>query len=273
LTQLGSLGGGNHFIAVNQSSNGEIWLTVHSGSRNFGLTVAKYHQDIAKKAGKTLPKDYEAQIAKIVREGHERTIEKRIRAYKESFEGGRVPVGMEYLSGMQAENYYRDMQVAQWFAKINRKIMLNRIIEKMSLWKMKFPWSFTETIHNYIDFNDRIIRKGAVRAHEGDYLVIPLSMKDGVLFCKGKGNPDWNQSAPHGAGRLMSRTKAKADLTIEEYKRQMREAGVWSSCIGKATLDESPMAYKDPAEIKRAIGDTVEIIDHWSEAYNFKAQE
>jgi RNA-splicing ligase RtcB len=117
------------------------------------------------------------------------------------------------------------------------------------------------------------MRKGAVRAHEGEYLLIPLSMKDGVLFCKGKGNPDWNKSAPHGAGRLMSRRQAKETLTVEEYKKQMAEAGVWSTCIGRGTLDESPMAYKDSAEIKRVIGDTVEILDHWKEVYNFKAKE
>jgi RNA-splicing ligase RtcB len=177
------------------------------------------------------------------------------------------------LEGEDAENYFSDMETAQWFAKINRRMIINRIIKTLRIKPSKHDLNFIETVHNYIDFEDRIMRKGAVRAHEGEYLLIPLSMKDGVLFCKGKGNLDWNRSAPHGAGRLMSRTQAKVTFTVSEYKRQMAEAGVWSTCIGKETLDESPMAYKDPAEIKRAVGDAVEILDHWKEVYNFKAKE
>jgi RNA-splicing ligase RtcB len=269
--QLGSLGGGNHFIAVNETSAGEKWLTVHSGSRNFGLTVAKYHQNIAKeRIGH--PKGIEKQLAKIIRETPKREIEKKLVEFKASLPKA-PPTGMEYLEKEDAVNYFVDMETAQWFARINRRMIINRILKVMNLKPITHDFGFVETVHNYIDFEDQVMRKGAVRAHEGEYLLIPLSMKDGVLFCKGKGNPDWNKSAPHGAGRLMSRRQAKETLTVEEYKRQMAEAGVWSTCIGQGTLDESPMAYKDSTEIKRVIGDTVDIEDHWKEVYNFKANE
>jgi RNA-splicing ligase RtcB len=269
--QLGSLGGGNHFIAINETSLGEKWLTVHSGSRNFGLTVAKFHQGIAKKMCE-YPKDTEKQLAKIIRETPKGEIEKRIVEFKASIPKS-PPQGMEYLEGAYAADYFNDMEMAQWFAKINRRMIINRIVQTMGIRPTKHDLGVIETVHNYIDFEDRIMRKGAVRAHEGEYLLIPLSMKDGVLLCKGKGNLDWNKSAPHGAGRLMSRKRAKETLTIEEYERQMVDAGVWSTCISKETLDESPMAYKDPAEIKQAIDDTVEIVDHMKEIYNFKAKE
>jgi RNA-splicing ligase RtcB len=269
--QLGSLGGGNHFIAVNETTVGERWLTVHSGSRNFGLTVAKYHQNIAKEKCEH-PEYFEKQIKRIIRETPEREIEKKLIEFKASLPKS-PPAGMEYLEGVNAANYFDDMEMAQWFARINRRMIINRILKAMNFKLPKHDFSFVETVHNYIDFEDQIMRKGAVRAHKDEYLLIPLSMKDGVLFCKGKGNPDWNKSAPHGAGRLMSRKQAKETLAVEEYKRQMAEAGVWSTCIGQGTLDESPMAYKNSSEIKRVIGDTVEIVDHWKEVYNFKAKE
>jgi RNA-splicing ligase RtcB len=269
--QLGSLGGGNHFIAVNETTVGNKWLTIHSGSRNFGLTVAKYHQNIAKEKCEH-PEYFEKQIKRIIRETPEQEIEKKLIEFKASLPKS-PPAGMEYLEGVNAANYFDDMEMAQWFARINRRMIINRILETMNLKLTKHDFNLVETVHNYIDFEDQIMRKGAVRAHKDEYLLIPLSMKDGVLFCNGKGNPDWNKSAPHGAGRLMSRKKAKESLTVEEYKQQMAEAGVWSTCIGQGTLDESPMAYKDSSEIKRVIGDTVEIVDHWKEVYNFKAKE
>jgi RNA-splicing ligase RtcB len=268
--QLGSLGGGNHFIAVNEASDGEKWLTVHSGSRNFGLSVARYHQSSAKeKTG--YPKDYKSHVDKIIRETPKRDIEKKLAEYKESFTA--APSGMEYLEGLSAADYFQDMEMAQWFAKINRRMIINRIVSAMNLMPAGHYPGFIETVHNYIDFEDQVMRKGAVRARKGELLLIPLSMKDGVLLCEGRGNPEWNHSAPHGAGRLMSRKKAKETLKVEEYKRQMSEAGVWSTCVDMGTLDESPMAYKDPSEIKRVIGDAVEIVDHWKEVYNFKAKE
>jgi RNA-splicing ligase RtcB len=236
--QLGSLGGGNHFISINQDGRGDYWLTIHSGSRNFGLSVANYHQKIAK------------------------TTENP----------GKV-LGMEYLTGKFANQYFRDADLAQWFAEVNRRIMLNRLIAFFGNPSDVISPQQVHTIHNYIDYENKIIRKGAVRASKDELLVIPMSMRDGVLLCRGKGNEDWNFSAPHGAGRLMSRSKAKQNLSVDEYARQMAEAGVWTSCIGKETLDESPMAYKTPDEIKSVIGDTVDIIDHWKEVYNFKASE
>jgi len=241
LCQLGSLGGGNHFIAINQDSEGDYWLTIHSGSRNFGLSVANYHQKVAKAADNFL-------------------ISKKVS-------------GMEYLAGDDACRYLDDAYVAQWFAEVNRYIMMNRLISFFGDPITVMSVQQVHTVHNYIDFKDGIVRKGAVAAPKDELLLIPMSMKDGTLLCKGKGNEEWNFSAPHGAGRLMSRSKAKENLDLAEYERQMAEAGVWTSCVGKDTIDESPMAYKPPEEIKSAIGDTVNIIDHWKEIYNFKASE
>jgi RNA-splicing ligase RtcB len=237
--QLGSLGGGNHFIAINQDSEGDYWLTIHSGSRNLGLSVANYHQKIAKADNGLFPK----------------------------------VSGMEYLTGDAAINYLKDAEVAQWFAKVNRYVILNRLIAFFEDPIAVKSIQQVHTIHNYIDFSNGIVRKGAVAAPKDGWLLIPMSMKDGILLCKGKGNEEWNYSAPHGAGRLMSRSKAKQNLDLAEYQRQMAEAGVWTSCVGKDTIDESPMAYKPPEDIKNAIEDTVNIIDHWKEVYNFKASE
>jgi RNA-splicing ligase RtcB len=231
LPAIGSLGGGNHFIAVNKNSENEYFLTVHSGSRNYGKCIAEYHQ---KKA-----------VANV---------------------GGK---GIGYLTGQAKEDYLADMQLAQVYAALNRRVILKRIA---SFLKVKYlEDNIIESVHNYIDFSDNIIRKGAISANKDQKILIPLSMADGILFCKGKGNADWNNSAPHGAGRLMSRTAAKQSITVSAFKKRMEEAGVWTSCISKETLDEAPQAYKDPAMIIDAIKDTAELVDCWKEVYNFKA--
>jgi RNA-splicing ligase RtcB len=176
---------------------------------------------------------------------------------------------LEYLEGERAEAYCKDMEMAQVYAQLNRRVILHRIAEFFQM--DYFEQNLIESVHNYINFNDKIIRKGAISAHEGETCLIPLSMADGILFCEGKGNPAWNQSAPHGAGRLLSRGKAKVTITIEDYKKRMEEAGVWTSCVGMQTLDEAPQAYKDPATIMESIGETVVILNRWKEVYNFKA--
>jgi RNA-splicing ligase RtcB len=177
---------------------------------------------------------------------------------------------LEYLKGEQAEAYFKDMKTAQLYAQLNRRVMLYRIAVGF-FQKAYFEQSLIESVHNYINFEDGIIRKGAISAHKGETCLIPLSMADGILLCEGKGNPDWNESAPHGAGRLMSRGKAKATIPVEDYKRRMEEAGVWTSCVGPETLDEAPQAYKDPSTITESIGETVTIVDRWREVYNFKS--
>jgi len=231
LSAICSLGGGNHFISIDKNSNEQHVLAVHSGSRNYGKCVAEYHQ---KKA-----------LANT---------------------GGK---GAGFLAGQEKEEYLVDMEFAQVYAALNRRVILKRIAS--FLMEEYSEKALIESVHNYINFTDKIIRKGAISAHKDEAILIPLSMADGILFCKGKGNPEWNYSAPHGAGRTMSRSQAKRSITLSAFKKRMDEAGVWSSCVDSGTLDESPMAYKPPDEIKSAITDTVDIIDHWKEVYNFKA--
>jgi RNA-splicing ligase RtcB len=231
MAAIGSLGGGNHFISVNQDSDGKCFLVVHSGSRNFGKCIAEYHQKRAADNQK--------------------------------------PKGLEYLTGLNKEFYFADMEFCQLYAALNRRVILNRIARFL-----RVPYNektLIESVHNYINFNDKIIRKGAISANVNEHILIPLSMADGILYCQGKGNPEWNCSAPHGAGRLMSRSKAKQTISVEDYKKRMVESGVWSSCVGVETLDESPQAYKNPEMITAAIQDTADIIDRWREIYNFKA--
>ena len=228
---LGSLGGGNHFCELDQDvTTKDIWLTIHSGARNFGLKVCQFHQ---------------AKAVKTVGKGH----------------------GLDWLEGEDAEHYFRHMQIAQRYASENRKIMAKRILQFFGL-NIKNV-ECVESIHNYIDFEDRIVRKGAISARKDQRLIIPWNMRDGVVIGKGKGNPDWNQSAPHGAGRVLGRGQAKRTLDMEEYTESM--AGIWSSCVSPDTIDESPMAYKDCEMIKDAIIDTVEIESVLKPIYNFKA--
>jgi RNA-splicing ligase RtcB len=264
-TAIGSLGGGNHFLSVNRDSEGRQYFVVHSGSRNFGKCVAEYHQKLAKDT--LSPEEMKKAISEIKAKMPPEDIEKAIREFRAGLP--KKVKNLEYLEGGRARAYFEDMKVAQLYAQLNRRVILCRIA---NFFQMAYSEYFlTESVHNYIDFEDNIIRKGAISAHKGEKLLIPLSMADGILFCEGKGNFEWNYSAPHGAGRLMSRGKAKATISVEDYKKRMEEAGVWTSCVGQGTLDEAPQAYKDPEMIKNAIGDTVTILDHWKEVYNFKA--
>ena len=234
---IGTLGGGNHFIEVDRDENDALYLVVHSGSRHLGNEVARYYQNAAAKS------------------------------LKDHREMGFIPKDLAYVQGKLFEDYIHDMRITQRFAALNRKVMLDVMLSGMGL-TAEDQFS---TIHNYIDTENMILRKGAVSAQAGEKLLIPINMRDGSLLCIGKGNPEWNLSAPHGAGRLMSRAKAFEKLTMEEYRKEME--GIYTTCVNENTLDESPMAYKSMEEILRHIGDTAEVISRVKPIYNFKASD
>lgn len=229
---LGSLGGGNHFIEADQDDEGNIYMVVHSGSRHLGLEVANYYQE----------------------EG-----------FKSLSGSSNIPKQLAYVSGELFDRYIHDMKIIQEYAELNRRAMMDEIINGMKLHVVE---QFT-TIHNYIDTEAMILRKGAVSAKKGEKLLIPINMRDGSLICVGRGNDDWNQSAPHGAGRLMSRAAAKSTFTVSEFKNQM--SGIYTTSVNRATLDECPMAYKGMDDIVNNIGDTVDITHIIKPIYNFKA--
>ena len=261
---IGTLGGGNHFIEVNEDDEGNIYIVVHSGSRHLGLQIANYYQEQAYKALTSYSKE---EIQKIINElkqaGRTKEIEATIKQMKTKYSP--IPKPLAYVEGELFENYIHDMKIAQQFADLNRKAIIDVIIKKM---KLHVEESLT-TIHNYIDIDNMILRKGSVSAQLGEKLLIPINMRDGSLLCTGKGNADWNYSAPHGAGRLMSRSEAKESFTVSEFKKQMQ--GIYSTSINRSTLDECPMAYKNIEDIINNIGDTVTIDKIIKPIYNFKA--
>lgn len=230
---IGSLGGGNHFIEANRDDAGNLYIVIHSGSRHLGLEIADYYQTAGFKALKE--------------------------------QGSDIPKPLAYVDGNLMENYLHDMRIAQEFAEANRKAMADVIIKGMGLHVTE---QFT-TIHNYIDLDEKILRKGAVSAKAGEKLLIPINMRDGSLICLGKGNEDWNCSAPHGAGRLMSRSAAKSSFTVSEFKKQME--GIYTTSVGQSTLDECPMAYKSMEDIVDNIEPTAQILAVIKPIYNFKA--
>ena len=231
-TSIGTLGGGNHFIEIEIDSTNRKWLTIHTGSRNFGLQIATYHQNKAK----AYMKD---------------------NSYK----------GLEYLHIDEGgAEYLEDMKFAQLYAENNRQVIASKLLNYFSV---NNPEETIKSVHNYINFEDNIIRKGAISAYAGQKLVIPLNMRDGVIVGVGKGNPGWNYSAPHGAGRVLSRSQAKKSVDLRDYQKSMK--GIWSSCVNLSTIDESPMVYKPMDAILETIGDTIEIIDILKPIYNFKA--
>ena len=244
---IGTLGGGNHFIEVAKSEKGALYLVVHSGSRHIGTEVAEYYQEAACKSLFGMS-------------------QKQRRAVEKGDKND-LPSDLTYVSGALFDNYIHDMKLIQQFATLNRKAMTEVILTGVGLTETD---RFT-TIHNYIDTDSMILRKGAVSAKAGERLLIPINMRDGSLICIGKGNPDWNYSAPHGAGRLYSRSKAKNILSLDDYKETMK--GIFSTCINHDTLDEAPFAYKDYKEIMELIEPTVEIKQRLIPIYNFKASE
>ena len=236
LESIGTLGGGNHFIEVDRDEEDNLYLVIHTGSRNLGLQVAEYYQKLA----------YESVGGRSQTE---------------------IPFELAYLSGKDRDMYLHDMAIMQRYAALNRQTIRDCILDAMKLHEEDF---FT-TVHNYIDLEHGILRKGAVSARAGERLLIPLNMRDGALICAGLGNDDWNQSAPHGAGRLFSRSQAESSFTLSAFKQSM--AGIYSSTVSQDTLDECPMAYKDPQTIISAIGDTVRIEKQIRPIYNFKSSD
>ena len=262
---IGTLGGGNHFIEADKASDGSIYIVVHSGSRHLGVEVAKYYQNEAyKRLNKTSKSDIDELVARLKSEGKTKNIQQEIKKLVNT-KTTNIPKHLAYAEGELFEQYIHDMKIVQEFALVNRQAIITEIIKGM---KLHITEQFS-TIHNYIDTDNMILRKGAVSAQNGEKLIIPINMRDGSLICTGKGNPDWNFSAPHGAGRLMSRSQAKQSFTVSEYKKQMK--GIYSTSINSSTLDECPMAYKNINDILENISDTVTVDDIIKPIYNFKA--
>ena len=262
---IGTLGGGNHFIEVDKDDEGNLYIVVHSGSRHLGVEVASYYQEAGYKVlNRTDDASIEALIARMKAEGREKEIQKELKKLK-NLKQTNIPKALAYVSGELFEQYIHDMKIVQHFAMLNRQAMMDEIVKGM---KLHVEEQFT-TIHNYIDTDAMILRKGAVSAKEGERLLIPINMRDGSLLCVGKGNEDWNCSAPHGAGRLMSRADAKQSFTVSEFKKQMAE--VYTTSVSKATLDECPMAYKGMQDILDNIGPTADVVKVIRPIYNFKA--
>lgn len=270
---VGTLGGGNHFIEVDKDSKGNLWLVIHTGSRHLGLEVCNFYQDAGynelkkncnEKSRKELVDDL---INRLKAEGRQKDIEKEVNKFNKSYKENKpsIPYELSYVEGKLFDDYIHDMAMVQEHAKCNREEIARVILKKAKLHEVD---SF-QTIHNYIDTENMILRKGAVSAGQGERLIIPINMRDGSLICVGKGNDDWNQSAPHGAGRLMSRSQAKESLTVSQFKKEMD--GIYSTSVGRSTLDESPMAYKSMSDIVDNISNTVEIVDIIKPIYNFKA--
>lgn len=262
---VGTLGGGNHFIEVDQDEEGQLYVIIHSGSRHLGLEVAKYYQD---QGYKVLNRTDEDSLNQLIMElkaaGRQKEIQKELKRRK-NLKQTSIPRQLAYVSGELFDQYIHDMRIVQQFAALNRQAMMHEIVKGM---KLHVEEQFT-TIHNYIDTESMILRKGAVSAKAGEQLLIPINMRDGSLLCVGKGNEDWNFSAPHGAGRLMSRAQAKQSFTLSEFKEQM--ANVYTTSVRKSTLDECPMAYKGMKDILDNIGPTAEVLKMIRPIYNFKA--
>lgn len=264
LNSIGTLGGGNHFIEADKDDDGNIYVVVHSGSRHLGLQIANYYQEAAYKALSTYSQEeIEATISQLKADGRQKEIQKVLKQLKTKHSP--VPKPLAYVEGELFEQYIHDMKIAQQYAQLNRKAMMDVIIKGMGFYVEE---QFT-TIHNYIDVDSMILRKGAVSAKAGERLLIPINMRDGSLVCVGKGNEDWNYSAPHGAGRLMSRSQAKQTFTVSAFKKEMD--GIYTTSVGRSTLDECPMAYKDMKDIVDNIGPTVDIVSIIKPIYNFKA--
>ena len=271
---VGSLGGGNHFIEIDVDDEGRRYLVIHSGSRNLGKQVAEIYQKMAIEIHRGI-EEYWAERDRVITEykaqGRRKEIEATLKEMKKAFQlkVTEVPEELCYLEGKYRDMYLHDMQFCQQFAHLNRFMMAKLILNNL-FGKEVEDFEHFETVHNYIDMESNIIRKGAVSAQKGEKLLIPINMRDGSLICIGKGNEDWNCSAPHGAGRLFSRNTAKDKFTVEEFQKSME--GIFSTCISDRTLDESPMAYKNMDDIVNNITPTADIIKVIKPVYNFKAE-
>lgn len=291
--QIGTLGGGNHFIELDKDDDGNHYLVIHTGSRNLGNQVASYYQSLAVKlcSGFEEWDKKQQELIKTYKEQGRRTeIQEAIKELHRQMQLTKpsVPSELCYLTGEYKDKYLHDMEICQEYAMLNRIIIcgtiLNEIfgkqsftlvnelemaIEKAKQYNVSKTIPYFQTIHNYLDFEDNIIRKGSIRANNGEKVIIPMNMRDGSLICIGKGNEDYNNSAPHGAGRLMSRSKAKENINIEDFKNSMKD--IYTTSVNESTIDEAPQVYKPMQEIIDNISDTVDIINIIKPVYNFKA--
>ena len=271
---LGTLGGGNHFIEIDRDSHGDCWLVIHSGSRNLGTQVADFYQSLAidLQDGKeeffhrrdALIAEYKAAGRRGEIQAELKRMDKEWKAFRDR-QAREIPEELCWLYGEYLEDYLHDVEICQQFAVRSRELMAEVILQRTG---MEAVEAF-HTIHNYIDTKEMILRKGAIAAHDGERVLIPISMRDGSVLAVGRGNPDWNFSAPHGTGRILSRTDAKEKLTMEDFTASMR--GIYTTSVNESTLDESPMAYKSLEDIIDVIRDSVDIIDIMKPIYNFKA--
>ncbi len=269
---LGTLGGGNHFIEIDVASDGTKYLVIHSGSRNLGKQVAEYYQGLAVdlNAGK---EDYFVKRDTLIRtykeQGRRSEIQKALKEMEKEWRAKEpaLPTELCYLYGTYLEDYLYDVEICQHFARRSRERMAEILLERTGMTAK----SAFHTIHNYINTEEMILRKGAIAAHEDELVLIPINMRDGSVLARGKGNPEWNYSAPHGAGRVMSRAKARETLDLEAYKKTME--GIYTTSVNEATIDEAPMAYKSLEDIIDVIRESVEVIDILKPVYNFKASD
>lgn len=275
---IGTLGGGNHFIEVDvDPENGKKYLIIHTGSRNLGKQVAEYYQHLAVEIMQGKDELYAKQeqlIAEYEAQGRRNEIQSAIKELHRKFNPNPLGIPKElcYLTGKYREDYLHDMEICQHFASVNRYDIANRIVGNLFGCDIAyFGLPMFETIHNYIEFGTNMVRKGAISAKAGEPLLIPINMRDGCIIGRGKGNEDWNCSAPHGAGRIMSRSKAKELVSLEEFEDSMK--GIFTTSVGQSTIDEAPMVYKPMEEIVENIADTVEIVSIIKPVYNFKASE
>ena len=265
---LGTLGGGNHFIEIDQAADGTKYMVIHSGSRNLGKQVAEFYQHLAIDLNKGKEEYFakrDALIAEYKAAGRRSEIQAALKELKWQSREATIPEDLCFVYGQYLEDYLRDVEICQRFARRSRELMAEIILQQLGLEAV----DAFHTIHNYIDTDEMILRKGAIAAHEGEKVLIPINMRDGSVLAVGKGNPDWNFSAPHGAGRIMSRTAAKELLDLDEYRREME--GIYTTSVNEATLDEAPMAYKSLEDIIDVIGESVDIIEVLKPIYNFKA--
>ena len=269
---LGTLGGGNHFIEIDAASDGTKYLVIHSGSRNLGKQVAELYQNLAidLNAGKA---DYFEKRDEIIRtykeQGRRTEIQTALKALESEFAAKEptIPADLCYLYGTYLDDYLHDVEICQQFAKRSRERMAEIILERTGMTAL----SAFHTIHNYIDTKEMVLRKGSIAAHKDELVLIPINMRDGSVLARGKGNPEWNCSAPHGAGRLMSRTKARDTLDLDEYRKTME--GIYTTSVNEATIDEAPMAYKSLEDIIDVIRDAVDVVEVLKPVYNFKASD
>ncbi len=267
---LGTLGGGNHFIEIDEAADGTKYLVIHSGSRSLGKQVAEYYQKLAVEIHSGKDEYYAARdalIAEYKAAGRRAEIQDALKELKWEKRECLIPDDLCYLYGTYFEDYLHDVEICQTFARRNREKMAETILEMTGI----TPGEAFHTVHNYIDTDEMILRKGSIAAHKGEKVLIPINMRDGSVLAVGKGNPEWNFSAPHGAGRLMSRTVAKNTLSMDEYKEMMK--GVYTTSINENTLDEAPMAYKSLGDIIDVIRESVDVIEVLKPIYNFKASE